>query len=66
MSYEWPRCRSEPGVRPIDGHPFKEVVVIDCVLEAVDRFYYLGDMLSAVGGCMAAVTARCRCAWGKS
>ena len=33
--------------------------------ESVDRFCYLGDMLSAGGGCMAAATARCRCAWGK-
>ena len=65
MSYECPRCRGEPGVRPIDGRPFKEVEVGDCVLEAVDRFCYLGDMLSAGGGCMAAATARCRCAWGK-
>ena len=65
MSYEWPRCRGEPGVRPIDGRPFKEVEVGDCVLEAVDRFCYLGGMLSAGGGCMAAATARCRCAWGK-
>ena len=39
--------------------------VSDCVLEAVDRFCYLGDMLSAGGGCMAAATARCRCAWGE-
>ena len=65
MFYECPHCRGEPGVRPIDGRPFKEVEVGDCVLEAVDRFYYLGDMLSAGGGCMAAATARCRCAWGK-
>ena len=65
MSYECPRCRGEPGVRLIDGRPFKEVEVGDCVLEAVDRFCYLGDMLSAGGGCMAAATARCRCAWGK-
>ena len=65
MSYECPRCRGEPGVRPIDGRPFKEVDVGDCVLEAVDRFCYLGDMLSAGGGSMAAPTARCRCAWGK-
>ena len=65
MSYECPRCRSEPSVRPIDGRPFKEVEVGDCVLETVGRFCYLGDMLSAGGGCMAAATARCRCTWGK-
>ena len=65
MSYECPRCRGEPGVRPIDGRPFMEIEVADCVLEAVDCFCYLGDMLSAGGGCMAAATARCRCAWGK-
>ena len=65
LSYECPRCRGVPGIRPVDGCPFKEVEVGDCVLEAVDRFCYLGDMLSAGGGCMAAATARCRCAWGK-
>ena len=64
MSYECPRCRGEPSVRPIDGRPFKEVEVGDSVLEAVDRSCYQGDMLSAVGGCMAAATARW-CAWGK-
>ena len=53
------------GVRPINGRPFKEVEVGDCVPEAVHRFCYLGDMLIACGGCMAAATARCRCAWGK-
>ena len=63
LSYECPRCRGVPGVRPVDGRPFKEVEV--GVLEAVDRFCYLGDMLIAGGGCMAAATARCRCAWGK-
>ena len=65
LDYECPRCRGVPGIRPVDGRPFKEVEVGDCVLEAVDRFCYLGDMLSAGGGCMAAATARCRCAWGK-
>ena len=65
LSYECPRCRGVPGICPVDGRPFKEVEVGDCVLEAVDRFCYLGDMLSAGGGCMAAATARCRCAWGK-
>ena len=49
----------------INGGPFKEAEVGDCVLEAVDRFCYLGDMLIDGGGCMAAATARCKCAWGK-
>ena len=65
LSYECPRCRGVPGVRPVDGHPFKEVEVGDCVPGAVDRFCYLGDMLSAGGGCIVAATARCKCAWGK-
>ena len=56
MSYECPRCHGEPSVRPVDGRPFKEVEVGDCVVEAADRFCYLGDMLSAGGGCMAAAT----------
>ena len=65
LYYECPRCRGVPGVRPVDGRPFKEVEVDDCVLEAVDRFCYLGDMLSAGGGYIVAATARCKCAWGK-
>ena len=64
-TYECPRCRNEPGVRPIDCRPFKEVNVGDSVLEAVDSFCYLGDTLSAAGGCDAAAIARCKCAWGK-
>ena len=63
--YACPRCLGAPGVRPIDGRPFVEVQVGDSTLEAVDRFCYLGDMLSGGGGCMAAAIARCRCAWGK-
>ena len=64
-TYQCPRCRNEPGVRPIDGRPFTEVQVGDSVLEVVDRFCYLGDMVSAAGGCDAAAIARCKCAWGK-
>ena len=64
-TYQCPRCRGDPGVRPIDGRPFKVVQVGESELENVDRFCYLGDMLSAGGGCMAAATARCRSAWGK-
>ena len=52
----------DPGVRPIDGHTFEVVKVGECDLENVDCFSYLGDMLSAGVGCMAAATARCRSA----
>ena len=34
-------------------------------LESVDSFCYLGDMLSAGGGCESAVITRGRTAWGK-
>ena len=34
-------------------------------LEAVPEFCYLGDMLSAGGGCELAAITRCKCAWGK-
>merc|ERR1712121_463041 len=60
--YTCPRCRNAPGVRPVDGRPIEGVQVGDSILEAVDRFCYLGDMLSAGGGCEAAAIARCRCA----
>ena len=57
--------RVYPGVRPIDGRPFEKVQVGDSTLDNVDRFCYLGDMLSAGGGCMAAAIARTGSAWGK-
>ena len=34
-------------------------------VEAVRKFTYLGDRVSAGGGCDAAVTARTRCGWFK-
>ena len=43
----------------------KKVNVDDEKLEAVPEFCYLGDMLSAGGGCELAAVTRCRCAWGK-
>ena len=43
----------------------KEVKVNDEKLEAVPEFCYLGDMLSAGGGCELAAVTRCKCAWGK-
>ena len=33
--------------------------------EVVPEFCYLGDMLSAGGGCELAAITRCKCAWGK-
>ena len=60
----WCKKFLAPG-SPIDGHPFDEVQVGDNSQENVDRFSYLGDMLSAGGGCMAAAIARYGSAWAK-
>ena len=54
-----------PDAQPIDGRTVKEVKVDDEKLEAVPEFCYLGDMLSAGGGCELAAVTRCKCAWGK-
>ena len=43
----------------------KEVKVDEEKLEAVPEFCYLGDMISAGGGCELAAVTRCKCAWGK-
>ena len=51
--------------RTFDGRMIKEVEVDDEKLEAVPEFCYLGDMLSAGGGCELAAVTRCKCAWGK-
>jgi len=37
----------------------------EILLEKVDKFCYLGDMLDADGGCDSAVTATVRSAWKK-
>ena len=42
----------------------KEVKADDEKLEAVQEFCYLGDMLSAGGGCELAAVTRCKNAWG--
>ena len=47
-----PRCRGDPGVRPIDGRPFTKVQVGNSEVDVVGRFFYLGDLISASGGCM--------------
>ena len=61
--YVCPRCQGK--VRPIDGRPITEVPVDNTQLEVVDRFVYLGDKLSACGGCRLAVINRCGIAWVK-
>ena len=53
------RCIWRQGTaRPLDGRPQKEVQVGPDKLEVVASFCYLGDMLSAAGGCELPTTAR--------
>ena len=51
---------------PIDGRPKNEVQVGPDKLEKVASFCYLGDMLSAGGGCEITVTTCVKSAWKKS
>ena len=53
------------NARPIDGRSQNEVQVGPDKLEVVASFCYLGDMLSAGGGCEIAVTTRVKTAWNK-
>ena len=53
------------NARPFDGRPQSEVQVGPDKLEVVASFCYLGDMLSAGGGCEMAVTTRVKTAWKK-
>ena len=61
------RLKKEPDYRctrcqgtacPLDGRPQKEVQVGPDKLEVVASFCYLGDMLSAAGGCELPTTTR--------
>ena len=62
-SYVCPRCRGLS--RPIDGRPTSGIDVDGELLEVVPTFAYLGDNLSAGGGCDSAIAWRCCVAWGK-
>ena len=42
-----------------------EVMIGNEKLEVFPEFYYLGDMLSAGGGCELASITRCKWAWAK-
>ena len=51
--------------RPIDGRPITQVEVDGTLLDVEASYCYLGDMLSAGGGCALAIATRCSTAWGK-
>ena len=60
------RCtRCQGTARPLDGRPQKEVQVGLDKLEVVASFCYLGDMLSAAGGCELSTTTHVKTAWKK-
>ncbi|RUS73530.1 hypothetical protein EGW08_018715 [Elysia chlorotica] len=61
--YKCSRCQGT--ARPIDGRPQSEVQVGSDKLDVVASFCYLGDMLSAAGGCDLATTTRVKTAWKK-
>ena len=50
---------------PLDGRPQREVQVGPDKLEVVASFCYLGDMLSAAGGCEFSTTTRVKTIWKK-
>ena len=51
--------------RPLDGRPQTSVQVGTDQLEVLASFCYLGDMLSAAGGCELATKTRVKRAWKK-
>ena len=60
------RCaRCLGNARASDERQSLEVEVGNEKLKVVPEFCYLGDMLSAGGGCELAAITRCKCAWGK-
>ena len=50
---------------PLDNRQQREVQVRPDKLEVVASFCYLGDMLSAAGGCELSITTRVKTAWKK-
>ena len=62
-SYVCHRCRGE--TQPIDSQLDTDVTVDRTKLGAVPTFCYLGDMLSAGGGCDWTFRTRCNSTWNK-
>ena len=60
------RCTQCQGTAcPLDSRPQREVQVGSDKLEVVASFCYLGDMLSAAGGCELSTTTCVKMAWKK-
>ena len=60
------RCTQCQGTaRPLHGRPQREVQVGPDKLEVVASFCYLGDVLSAAGGCELSTTTHVKTAWKK-
>ena len=60
------RCTRCQGIaHPLDGRPQREVQVRPDKLEVVGCFCYLGDMLSASGGCEFSTTTGVKTTWKK-
>ena len=60
------RCtRCQGTAQSLDGRPHKEVQVGPDKLEVVGSFCYLGDMLSAAGGCELSTTTCMKTTWKK-
>ena len=62
-TFKCKRCTGD--ARPIDARPFEHIYIGDEKFEVVDSFCYLGDTLSAGGGCELSSITRIRVAWGK-
>ena len=62
-SFKCSRCLGT--AHPIDDRPIDYVAVDGQQLAVVDSFCYLGDNISADGGCEAATVTRIRAMWGK-
>ena len=62
-NFQCDRCRG--FARPIERRPCDSITLGGHTLEVVDTFCYLGDTVSAGGGCKHGTIARARSAWGK-
>ena len=60
------KCQRCQGLAPaIDKRDMLNVVVDNELIEVIDSFCYLGDMITSGGGCSEATVVRCRTAWKK-